>query len=319
MLQEGEVFFGGAGIGKSPGPWSFDLTAAAGTFDFVEFFGSLTTGFDQIAIRRDLTITGDLQLGMIDVAQEHTEALVSTQFTAANLDPDEFLTSDVLLLQSGNTVAIVSKFIDPASAWQIRLVPDSALRVTDGQQVSLTAALDMAGEPAQQRSRSVSRRVRVGGPTSVTLMDPMTAIAFDSTAERLTATWTQLPEYDDLELSRESFSSDFSRFVIHDSLLSRAFIASVGATSTTLDFTDVPGFRPEWRHDPAFEQVFALDAVRGASDDDSARSGVSEDLAVATPAGGSASARIDARQAIKVADAHRADARRRRTAHPGKR
>jgi len=319
MLQESEVAFGDFTRGQNPGPWSFDLPAAVGTFDFVGFFGSLSTGFDQIEIRRDLAITGDVQLGTIDVAQEHTEALVPTRFTAANLDPDEELWSHQQL-QSGNTSAGLVSFFHPALAWEIRLVPDAALRTTDGQHVLLMATRSTSSEPAQQRARSVSRRVRVGGPTSVTLMDPLTAIAFDSTAERFTATWTSLPAYDELDLSRVTFFSDFPHVVVHESLFSPAFIASVGATSSTLDFTDVPGFRPEWRHDPTFDQVISLHAFRGASDDDSESSGVSKELMAAPPAGlGSARRRIDARQVFAVADAQRADARRRRTAHPGKR
>jgi hypothetical protein len=73
---------------------------------------------------------------------------------------------------------------------------------------------------------------------------------------------------------------------------------------------------PEWRHDPALEQVIALDAFHGASDDDSASSGVSEDLLPPPPTGpGSTPRRIDARHAIEVANVHRAEVRRQRLAH----
>jgi len=97
-------------------------------------FGGLRTGFDQVSIRRDLAITGDLQLGTIDSAQE------------------------------------------PRS------------RATDEQHMSVSATRSTVGEPVQQRLRGVARGVRVSAPTSVVLRDPLTDVAFDATADRLTAT-----------------------------------------------------------------------------------------------------------------------------------
>lgn len=309
MMQEGEVFLGGFGIGRSPAPWTFDLPAAAGTFDFVEFFGSLTTGFDQIAIRRDMAITGDLDLGTIDVAQEHALALVPTQFTGPDLDPDEMLSSNVFA-HLGNTSVSTIAFDQPAVAWDVRLLPDAALRPTDTQDVDLAATISTLTEPMRQRTRSIRRRVRAGGQTSVMLMEPLGSIAFETTADRLVATWASLPSYDELDLSRESFSNDFSRFVVHDLVLSRAFVDTVGATRATLDLTDVPGFRPEWRHDPMLEQVIALDASAATSPDDHARSGVSEDIPPAAAAGQRfAPPRMDPQHALELAQQHRMLAR----------
>ena len=277
MLQSGEVAFGGYGRGQSSAPWNFDLPAAAGTTDFVAFFGGFSTGFDQIEIRRDITITADLDLGPIDVAQEQTQALVPTQFTAANLSPDESLFSDVFL-QSGGTFAIMSQFIHPELAWQVNLVPVTALRATDSQIVQLTASSLSSSDPVQQRVRSVVHQVRDTSATSVPLMDPLGPTTFETTADRLVATWSALPENDDIDVSRFSFSSDFSHFTSHDFLLSPAFVAVTGITSTTLDFTDVPGFQPEWQHDPTLDQGVALDAFRGTLPDDSMLTEVSQDV-----------------------------------------
>lgn len=311
MLQSGEVNFGGSGRGESTAPWSFDLPTAAGTFDFVAFFGSLTTGFDQFEIRRDIAITGDLELGTLDVAQEATQALVPTRFTASNLAADESLTSH-LVLHSGNTFAISSGFMHPELAWQVNLVPATALRATDTQDLQLSAS-SSSDATMPQRMRSITRRIRDGGSTSVTLMDPLGPTTFESTADRLVATWTSLPEYDELDLQRVSFSSDFSRFVIHDFLLSRAFIASAGVTTTALDFTDVPGFLPEWRHDPTLEQQFVLDAFRGTSPDDQLFSEVFEDIPAPTTLGAEAR-RVDPQRAMALVNAHRTQLQRARTA-----
>jgi hypothetical protein len=278
MMQTGEVFFGGAGRGQSNAPWSFDLPAEAGTFDFVAFFGPLDGNFDQVSIRRDVALTGDLDLGPIDVAHENANALVPMRFTAANLAADEELSADVLLM-SGNTIADRFVFGHPDGAWLVNLVPDAALRAADSQHVTLSTASSSDG--VQQRARSISREVHEGGPTSLTLMDAMGTTTFDRGADRLAVTWTA-PAADEIDVSRVSFSDDFSRFVIHDLVMSRAFLA--GTTSATLDFTDVPGFLPAWGHDPALEQVVAVDAIIGAFPEDSL-SEVSMDIPAPAPAG----------------------------------
>jgi hypothetical protein len=312
MLQEGEVFFGATGRGQSMAPWTFDLRAKAGTFDFVAFFGSLGSRFDQIEIRRDIAITGDLALGTIDVAQEHTQALVSTTFTASNPDPAEFLSSD-LMLQSGNTFAVTSLF--DQLAWQVGLVPDAALRATDTQDLQLSAQTSDAS--MQTHFRALLRRVHDGGSTAVVLPDPMGQTAFATTADRLTATWTALPAHDEIDLWRQSFTSDFSSFIFHDLLFSRAFLVATGATSATLDLSDVPGFRAEWRHDPTLEQFVGLDAFRTASSGDGLLSDVSQDVPAPSPAPPGAAPR-DRRHAMALVQQQRAQLRQRKV-HPSAR
>lgn len=315
MQQSGEVAFGQFAFGDSRAPWSFDIPAASGTADFLAFFGDLTTGFDQFEIRRDIAVTADLDLGALDVAQEPAQALVPTRFTAANLAPDESLYS-VLDLQSGNTSTNQFIFSHPEPAWQVSLVPGAALRATDTQDVQL-AASSPPDAAMQQRSRWVIRRVRDGGSTSVALMDPIGPTTFESTADRFAATWTALPEHDAIDLFRESFTPDFSRFVFQECLLSRGFLA--GATTATLDFRDVPGFRPEWNHDPALEQVLELEVVRGALPDDLAVSSVSEDILPPT-APGTEARRADRQPTTAQINAHRAQLQRlRRAPRPGAR
>ena len=308
MLQSGEVFFGGAGRGQSVAPWSFDLPASAGTFDFLAFFGTLGRGFDEIAIRRDVAIAADLDLGTIDVAQEHTQALVPTRYTATNLAADESLSSSVSL-QSGNTFVFTDVFTHPEPAWQVNLVPQAALRATDTQYVQLVASSSSTGDPVQQRMRSITRRARDDGSTSVTLMEPVGQTTFVATADRLVATWASLPACDEIDVSRVSFSSDFSQFVSHDLLLSHAFLAGAG-TTTTLDLSDVPGFRPEWRHDPALDQVFGLDAFLGTFPED-AMAEVRQDLAAPAEAASFAPRRADAQRAML--ETHRTEVQRMRS------
>lgn len=310
MRQEGEVFLGGFGVGESPAPWRFDLSARAGTFDFVALFGSLDAGFDQFAIRRDLVITGDLDLGTIDAAQEHAQPVVAARFTATNLDPAEEL-SATLRVDFGNTPVTADSFGQPADAWELNLLPDSALRPTDSQRADLLASVVVPGEPERVRYRSIGHKVGASNPTSFTLMEPLTSVALEPTRDRLVATWGSLPSFDDIYISRWSFSDDFSRLLFHDAFLSRSFSDAVGVASTALDFTDVPGLRAEWRHDPALQQLVWFEATARTSAGDSMASGVTEDLAPSPVARSVAAPRIDTQRAFSLAQRHRDLARRR--------
>jgi hypothetical protein len=283
-----------------------------GAFDFMVFFGSFTTGFDQLEIRRDIAITADLSFGTIDLAQEHTQALVPTMFTAPGVDPAESR-SAYLFLQSGNTFALEPAFNQPSEAWQISLAPDLALRTTDTQRVLLqTSSSDSS---AQVRQRGVSHVVHDGIPTTVALMDPLGTTGFETTADRFTATWAPLPVYDELDIWRESFSSDFSHTVDHELLVSRAFIASTGAASVTLDFTDVPGFPPAWRLDPTLEQSLGFEADLALSADEERFAQVTEDIA-APPlvAAGAAPRHVEATRVRALVQQRRAELQHQRWA-----
>jgi hypothetical protein len=210
-------------------------------------------------------------------------------------------------LQSGNTFASTGTANQPEHAWQVELVPGTALRSTDTQDVHLLAGASLSEQPQQQSQRAVIRRIRDGGSTLVTLMDPIGPTTFESTADRLVATWTSLPECDAIDISRDNFSTD-SPTVGQEFRLSHAFMASTGASATTvtLDFTDVPGFRPEWRHDPTLDQDFEVLAVRGTLPDDHTYSAVFEFTPAPPPLGaGTAPRRIDPPRAMAQLDAHR--------------
>jgi hypothetical protein len=303
MLQPGTVSFDLEGLDSSTAPWSFDISTNPGTFDLVAFSGDQSTGFDHFEIRRDITITADRDLGTIDVAQVPAQALVPTQFTATNLAANESPLAYVELL-SGNTYAAAVPTTQPEHAWQLGLVPSAALRSTDTQDVHLATRAPLSEQPMQRSTREFIRRVRDGGSTLVTLLDAIGPTRFESTADRLVATWTSVPECDQLVVARTSFSS--SRLVVQGLRLSHAFLASTGtgARSVALDFTDVPGLRPEWRHDPTLEQDFLVFASRGTSPDDYASSEVLESVPAPSPLGVDTAPRsIDPHRAARP-DAH---------------
>jgi hypothetical protein len=263
MVQPGDVSLGNFGFAGTASNWSFEIPAAAGSFDLVTLFGNATIGFDRIGIRRDVQVAGNMQLGSIDLAKESTQALVATPFTAPNLQPDESLSAATLLF-AGNTIALLHRtFPQNRSEWTTKLAPDTMLRATDRQNVRIYALEASSGAVGQSRSRGVSRDVHVGDPTSIALPEPLGPVTFVATTNRLAATWSTVPEHDDLWLERTSFLDGSRNF--QEITLSRAFVDATGATSVTLDFSDVPGFKREWRHEPTLTQSYSFTASRGAT------------------------------------------------------
>lgn len=289
MAQEGEVFIGGSGRGQSQAPWAFDLPASGGIVDVLLWFGSLTTGFDRVAIRRDLELTGDLDLGTIDVAQEPSHALESLSIAPLNREPGETLSSE-LIVQLGDATSFVSGSYQP-EVWRLTPIPAGILRPSDSQRVQLQAQLTPSDPAAQQTFRSVTRPLPDADEAAVQLMPLLTGARFETTPERAVATWSTLPAHDALTLTRDAFTDDFARFSTHELVITRGFLVATGATSATLDLTGIPGVGPEWALDPALQQNVSLDATRDVLDEH-AQSAVSENLAapVTTPAARRASA-----------------------------
>jgi hypothetical protein len=292
MVQPGEVFLGGAGRGESRAPWSFELPAAAGTSDLLMLVGAFDKA-DRVAVRRDLAITGDLDLGTIDAEHSDAQDLVPVTFTADNADPDEVLTQTTSLTL-GNASAILSDsfFLDDFS-WNTRLVPDSVLRANDRQAVSLGASINTTTETvARSVHRRIGRRIHVGDSTSITLPEHNDAITFAASGERLAVTWASLPEHSELSLRRDGLSDD-GTFWDHELLLSPLFVAATGATSAALDFTGVPGFKAEWSVAGTSFQTHGFDASTAGSPD-TASIGVDESVLATQP---ERALRFDGRQA----------------------
>jgi len=266
-FEAGEVSLGDSSEGASFTDWQFDLVAQPGTFDLVMVSRSSTGVPSSIAFRRDLAIVNDTDLGAISLSQG-SQPLVPVSYTIANLQAGESATSS-LLLTAGNTEAFVGSLGGSPQGLTAQLVPDAALRPTDRQHLTLAAATTDA-TTSLSHSRALGRDVQVGDSTVWTLPDPIGGVTFDVTADRMTATWSSLPEYDEIELLREGFTTDFGPPVttqvrLHELVLSRAFAEATGATSATLDFHAIPGFKSQWQQDPTVSQFRTLEAIRHVS------------------------------------------------------
>lgn len=285
MVQGGQVALDGSAQTSALANWAFDLPVYSGTFDLVLLpwdSSSLPSG---IAFHRDLAITGNRDLGTIDLSQETIQPLIPVSYTVPDVQSGESLRFDLSII-AGNTQTLVSTVRSTSSVVATSLVPDSALQQTDSQYAWLyDSVFDAAASLTY--FRDLSRYVRVGDSTSWALPDPLGPVTLDETADGLTATWSKLPDADEITLFRESDGG--SVFRLHEAVLSRSFLAAAGGTSATVDVHAIPGFQSDWQLDPTGTQIRQLRAFLPGSASESSDV-VVERFTPAPPASGEAAA-----------------------------
>jgi hypothetical protein len=228
MLQAGRVQIGFGFSSSTTDDWQFNARTPGGTHDL------MASTADRIVLRRAIPVMGPVAITPpIDVIQEGT-ALADAAFTATNATPTETLAASVHLHQPTNPFNIYSGPIATA-----KVVPDSLLAATDVQSVSIQATDGAA-------FRALRRPFRVGGDPAYTLPAPL-AVQWQIAGGALAASWSALPEADDISVSAAGTAAPGVR-PNYFMLLSSRFVAATGTTRATLD-NDIPGFKPEWRID----------------------------------------------------------------------
>jgi hypothetical protein len=250
-------------------PWNFSLPGPMSSFDLVMLFRDPASA-PRIAIRRDVALSGDTNLGRLDPATENAQAMVPTSFTASGLASSE-TRSVTVNLHTASTSAILTALGAP-NTWDAALVPDAILRSTDRENIALLAT-SISG--TQTQFRSVGRDVRVGGATSLALPEPIGSVVFDMTAARLSATLPSTADYDRFALLRQARSTGQGT-TGQTASFSRSFLEATGGTGAVLELDSVPGYPPDWRFDPASPQLRQAILIRDSTTGDSTSAGVSQ-------------------------------------------
>lgn len=248
MVQPGEVSIGGA-LGSSTTPdWPLDFILPPGTYDLI------STSRDRIAIRRDLAVSGSVDVGTIDLAQQGTP-LVPVALTTADKGVAESIYAEVVL----STPRSDSGYVYGGSPATARVAPGELLS-TDVKQL-----VTMVGWDGDQ-SRSVRRAFHPGDPTAFTLPPGLPPVQFLAASGKINAAWSALPEHDKVHLrvvgslpALPPAGGTVSRTLELE--LSQRFLAATGATEATLD-TDLPGYQAGWRPDLAREYLRELTIER---------------------------------------------------------
>jgi len=247
MAQAGQVSLGSALRALSTTPdWDFTLQPSRGVFDLV------ASSATRIAIRRDIAIDGPAALSpAVDLAREGAD-LVATPFEVMNATVAEKVASSVSL--STPTTALVSLYDgDPRLTV---VAPESALRATDRQSISVTAS-DGASKRAITRDA-----VREDVPRTIVLPAALDAAHFVPESDAIGGAWSALPAHDTLTLSADAFDfrTEPSRAWFYAATMSPAFERATGATQLVLD-TSAPAFKPTWKIDVSREYFRSFSAV----------------------------------------------------------
>lgn len=243
------------GFGLEPDGF-FEMVVQEGVRDLLMFPHFESTA---IAIRRDLEIFDDLDLGAIDVPAENPVPLERRSFTATNPASTETLSAS-----SDLSVGGTSAFLGSGQGLKnIPLAPREILRPSDRQVIEFVAFRpDGPGNPRQRQVRTV-RRESSEAPSEIVFPEGMEDVVFERPTTGITATWSSIPFGSHLVLLRSTASGSGSVFLFVDA--SRAFMDATDPTRLVLDLSDVPGFKPEWypRPDSSFD-TWKLNAWLGS-------------------------------------------------------
>jgi hypothetical protein len=276
LAATGSVTLGEASAMSSTAPWMFELALAAGIYDLAILVGD---PFDpaRIAMRRDVHVAADLDLGALDPTG--AEPLSSVSFTATNRADGEVLTH-YTSFDSGQ--GAFNSFVHDGS-WTARFVPPHVLRPTDQQAIELGAyTLDGAHRSLY---RGVGRAYHDGDPTEVTLPAAGAPVEFQVDGERLSVALPAMPAAAEATLATQTQVSGADRFRVQTTQLSSKFVHATGATSIVVDFTGVPGFLTDWKLADTGLRLRSFDSTVQTGPDDHTVTGVSETLGVLTLAG----------------------------------
>lgn len=247
MAKAGSAALGNKRIDSATADWDFSFQVAAGTFDLIG------VSDQKITLKRDIAVAANAtnDLGLFDVDQAGV-ALVPAALTASNAVTAEQLEAQVLI-STASTSAGRAYAGAPADA---KIAPNELVTGNVRQSVLMVAKTEDA-------SRSVRRDFRSGDAASFKLPDPIAGAKLETVNGELVASWTGLPEHDQILVSMSgTLATDKIRK--HELSLSKSFVAETGATRVTLD-TDMPGHQATWRADLAREHTRALTATREAA------------------------------------------------------
>jgi hypothetical protein len=185
---------------------------------------------------------------VVDVPRDGI-AFATAAFSASNAAPDESL-SAVAHLQNPTLVLAADLPVSPLAA--VKVAPDLALAAGDTQSVEVRASRGAM-------VRSLRRPFRVGGGTTYTLPDAIGNLQWTLAGQQLAASWSAMPELD--ELSLLAFSGPSTGVRLYQLSASADFLSATGIQQIGFD-TDIPGYQTGWKIDFARGYQRLLQATR---------------------------------------------------------
>ncbi|MEO7732922.1 MAG: hypothetical protein ABIY55_18300 [Kofleriaceae bacterium] len=276
LAETGRISLGESEAMSSTAPWTFDLAVSPGTYDLAILLGDPFEP-DRIALRRDVHVAADLDLGTLDPAG--AQALAAVTFTPTNKTDSEVLTHYNYFY---NGQSAFDSFVHDGT-WAAKFVPTSLLRPTDQQGIELGAyTLDGARRSIY---RGIGRAYHDGESTEVTLPAAGAPVSFEVAGDRLSVALPAMPTAADAALATQTQVKGNDAFRVQTTRLSSKFVHATGATSIAVDFTDVPGFLAEWKLADTGIRIRSFDSTVQTGPNDRTLTGVSETLGSLSLAG----------------------------------
>lgn len=256
--EPGRISFAGRGsrVFQPGGSFAFDVRP--GIADLAIMRGSVGSGIEALAVRRDIPVTGDIDFGTISLEAENLRPMRKILFTLTNALPDDELSSIAVLTLRGTSLTMITQPDEPPL--ELTVAPPEVLRASDRHNIFLIANQPRSSlPPFRGFNRTVIAVMPAGQPAPISFELPplLPDVAFVRTPTAITASYPPLPPHRQVFISRFAESDDFSVFIDQTLEATRAFVQTApGAIS--LDLGDIPGFPPAWQIEPTMFENFSF-------------------------------------------------------------
>lgn len=268
MVQPGRVTVGESFWPSTTSNWTFDIAAAAGTYDII------AAGADRVVARRAVEVSGSRTIAPFNMLEEGT-LLAGSNFSVTNPIAGDFVDAVSWMVTPRQRQAQLYR----GPLTPVRVAPTSFLAAGEHQEVSVRSS---SNTEAGFLLHSVRRPFRLGDPTAVTLWKPFTAFgtAIDASGDVI-GTWSG---NEPVDLVTVHAADEAGRYIDHEA--SARYLRETGSKSLTLE-TDAPGYQDAWRLDPTLQNdrtIFTRrDSVGGAFQFDQSFEGEAGTAGVARP------------------------------------
>lgn len=231
MAQPGIISIGnGIALSQSPN-WSWWVPVEAGTRDLT------ASDNNRLLLQRGLQISEGLTLPPIDLAT--ATLMPSIPFHVPNPPAGETLSVSTFLSTPGVFQGRLYRGPLPA-----RVAPNALLAAGELQAVSVRSSAITDSSFLLRTARRDN--FRIGDSTETPMWNPLSSYQLQlDRDDDIQVTWTPAERFDALEL----YAFDAAgRFVDH--VATASYVQATGVRKLTLE-TDVPGYLPQWRIDPA--------------------------------------------------------------------
>jgi hypothetical protein len=258
MVQPGAVWMQNTAQSATP-DWNFTLQVNPGTHNLVAF------GNNRMLIMRSISVSGSMSLPSIDVDQNGA-AMTPVVLTVNNIGTDS-VTTELAIIFAGEDAAEFT-----GTSTTLMTPPQSLLGSIDAEFLVITAT--------GASSQLLAANFLDGSQTTFSMMAPLTNVSYAENDGTISATWGDLPTFEQLRLR---LAGGANSTLIQAISVTKNWLAATQATS--LSFGPLPrSYNPAWSVDLTGPYVLNLEVMTfDASTGTVYYSGVPESMNGATP------------------------------------